>query len=126
MSALDEIEQHAKGLESAADGLDKSGIGQHPTRGHSAVLRRMASAMRVDAANGRVPHEFNDQSSWYGSAESLSVPASVSRTLKACGLPTDQKITLAEFDAKAGVTEVSVADRLTAKRYLTAIGRIAA
>ena len=55
-----QIELHARYLEGIADQMDGDCIGGHPTRGHAAVLRTMAYAMRADAAQGKTPHIFDD------------------------------------------------------------------
>ncbi len=55
---LVKVEPHAKRLEAAADAMDRDGIGGHPRRGHAAVLRDMASCMRADAAQGKLPHTY--------------------------------------------------------------------
>ena len=57
---LDKIEPHAKRLEDAADKMDASGVGGHPTRGHAAFLRTMAGSIRADAATGKLPHAYNN------------------------------------------------------------------
>jgi hypothetical protein len=57
MNQLSKIEPHSKRLEDAADRMIKDGVGTHATRGHAAMLRRMAGEMRAAAARGRIPYE---------------------------------------------------------------------
>lgn len=59
------VEPHANRLEAAADQMDKDGIGLHQTAGHVNHLRRMADAMRADAAVGKVPHAYHDAGSYW-------------------------------------------------------------
>lgn len=59
MNNLSKIEPHALRLEAAADRMDQAGIGGHETRGHAAVLRQMAGAMRADAARGRLAYRYD-------------------------------------------------------------------
>jgi hypothetical protein len=66
---LDKIEPHARTLESAADAMEKDGIGSVPVHGHASVLRHMAACMRADAAQGRMP------SAYHGIGSGLSAAA---------------------------------------------------
>lgn len=54
------VEPHASALEAAAHGMECAGVGTAPTHGHVHVLRRMADAMRAEAAIGKVPHIWRD------------------------------------------------------------------
>lgn len=73
-NALDKIGKHADSLDKLADGMAADGIGLHDTRGHAALLHRMASSMRSDAAGGKVPHEFSDRASMYASTVGAPLP----------------------------------------------------
>jgi hypothetical protein len=66
---LAKVEPHARTLESAADAMERDGIGGVPVHGHAAVLRHIASCMRADAAMGRMP------SSYHGIGSGLSAAA---------------------------------------------------
>lgn len=68
-AVMSKIEPHAKALEAEADRLEADGIGVHSTRGHVANLRRMAGAMRADAATGKTPHEYHDSGSYWAGAD---------------------------------------------------------
>jgi hypothetical protein len=52
------IEPHAALHDAAADQMAKGGIGLHNPEGHVGYIRRMASSMRAEAAEGRVPHRY--------------------------------------------------------------------
>src|SRR5580700_10649802 len=54
------VEPHAGGLEAAADRMESEGIGVAPNSGHTHHLRRMAGAMRGDAARGQLPSSYHD------------------------------------------------------------------
>lgn len=54
------MEPLALSLDALAEQMEQSGAGLHPSRGHVVHARKMAAAIRADAANGRVPHEFAD------------------------------------------------------------------
>ena len=69
--SLGKVGGHADRLEALADAMAKDGVGLDSIRGHAATLRRMASSMRADAANGRVPHAFSDN--FYAAAEADQV-----------------------------------------------------
>ncbi len=58
MNQLHKVEPHAVALEDAADRMDAAGIAGHPTRGHAVVLRTMATAMRADASQHKVPYIY--------------------------------------------------------------------
>lgn len=75
---IDKVEPHAKALEAAAMSCEAAGVGLHATRGHVAVMRRMAGHMRAEAAQGKIPHEYNDGHSYWASAEQLQAAAAAS------------------------------------------------
>lgn len=54
------VEPHAKALDACADTMEAAAVGGHPSNGHVAVLRRMAGAMRAEAAMGKIPHIYRD------------------------------------------------------------------
>ena len=61
------VEPHAARLEAAADSMEQDGIGLHEPAGHAHHLRRMAHAMRADAAHGKIPHSYHDGASYFAS-----------------------------------------------------------
>lgn len=63
------VEPHANRVEAAADQMEKDGIGLHETSGHVSHMRRMAGAMRADAAVGKMPHAYHDSGSYWAQAE---------------------------------------------------------
>jgi hypothetical protein len=125
MTPLETVSKHADGLDRLADAMQAAGVGMHPTKGHVALLRRMAGAMRADAANGRVPHEYNDRASMYATAVGPALPGTVIRTLNAAGLPTDKPISLDTFDAAMARTDLPIRERIGAKQALILAGRLA-
>jgi hypothetical protein len=70
MNQIEKVEPHARTLESAADAMERDGIGGDLVHGHATVLRRMAASLRADAAAGRLAHSF------HASAEPATLPAS--------------------------------------------------
>ena len=120
---LEMTTKHADALDKVADGMQAAGIGLHPTLGHVALLRRMAGAMRADAAGGKVPHEFSDRASMYAGAIQ-PLPGAVIRTLSAAKLPTDRAIPVSEFDDAVRAAGLDISDRLIAKRTLERAGRL--
>jgi hypothetical protein len=123
---LDKVTVHADMLDKVANDMTEDGIGLHPTRGHVASLRAMASAMRVDKANGKVPHAWTDNS-YYASAEGQGqLPAPVIRTLSACGLMDDGEISLAAFDEASSKAGIAIDARLEVKQALAQAGRLVA
>lgn len=125
MSSLDKVAKHADALDKIAGDMQADGIGLHATRGHAMMLKSMASAMRADAANGKVPHEYSGIG-YYASADVAPLPSLVLRTLTAAGIETDAKITVEDFDKQAQKAGLSIDARLQAKRALAATGRFAA
>jgi hypothetical protein len=63
------VEPHANRVEAAAEQMEKDGIGLHETSGHVSHMRRMAGAMRADAAVGKMPHAYHDAGSYWAQAE---------------------------------------------------------
>jgi hypothetical protein len=105
VNLIDQVEPHARGLETLADVMEKAGIGLHATRGHVPHLRRMAAAMRVDATLGKLPHEFNDTAAMYAGAEAASalpLPSIVLHNLRAVDIQVPAKglLTLSDVDCK--------------------------
>ena len=66
------MEPHANHLEAAADAMEKDGVGLAPHSGHVMVARRMAASIRSDAANGKVPHTFDESKSYWAQASTLN------------------------------------------------------
>ena len=56
---MTKVEPHAKRLDDAADKMETDGIGSDANSGHIHVLRKMASSMRADGAQGRLPGSFH-------------------------------------------------------------------
>ena len=67
------VEPHARNLETSADAMEGAGIGGHPTRGHAAIMRRMAADLRANAVQGKLPSAFD--AGMYASAASDTAPA---------------------------------------------------
>lgn len=120
-SSLGKVAGHADRLDAAADAMATDGVGLHQTRGHVQQLRNMASAMRADAAAGRVPHEYAGPG-YYASAAVPQLPAQILKTLAAAGISASEKISAATFDAKAAGIDPS--DKLRAKLALDKLGLI--
>lgn len=65
----DKVMPHAEACMQAAAAMEKDGIGLHATAGHVAVLRRMGSSMQAEAAVGKLPHAYHDNTSMYAAAD---------------------------------------------------------
>ncbi len=62
-------------LRSTADDMKAAGIGAHATRGHAAILHRMADNMEAEAMGGSMPNIYRDTdygSGMYASAEPVA------------------------------------------------------
>jgi hypothetical protein len=69
-TVIDQVEPHAKALESCAASMETAGIGCAAEKGHASALRRMAGSMRAEAAVGKVPHIWRDHDyPYYASAD---------------------------------------------------------
>lgn len=64
------VAPHAEKLRGCAEAMTAAGIGVHTTRGHVAILNRMADAMEAEAMAGSLPHIWRDHD-WpmYAAAE---------------------------------------------------------
>ena len=54
------VEPHAAALDSCAAAMEADGIGVAENNGHVTAIRKMAGAMRADAAQGKIPHIWRD------------------------------------------------------------------
>ena len=54
------VAPHADKLRACATGMQAAGVGLHATRGHVALLNRMADGMEAEAMGGSMPHIFRD------------------------------------------------------------------
>lgn len=129
------VEPHALALESAADAMHTAGIGLAPTSGHVDALRRMANAMRADAALGRVPHAYGGM---YAATEEQDanlqladggaeapLPRAVLASLQAAGVTIRPgEVSLAELDTAMSGADLSA--RLLVKSELNRLGRLVA
>jgi len=59
------IAPFAEKLRACASGMSAAGVGVHSTRGHVAILNRMADGMEAEAMTGSMPHIFRDHD-YYG------------------------------------------------------------
>lgn len=66
---IDQVAPHVAACSAAASSMRAAGVGTHPEHGHVRVLERMAAHMAAEAAQGRVPHVFNDHSYLHGGAD---------------------------------------------------------
>lgn len=71
---IEKTEPHANNLDNAANRMEAAGIGLHPEAGHVHHLRRMASDMRSEAAQGKLPHMYAAHH-FFGSASAAAAPA---------------------------------------------------
>jgi|GEM_PF-907297 hypothetical protein len=55
---MDKVHPHAEACKACAEACRAEGIGLHATRGHVAVLHKIAHHMETEAAQGRMPHEL--------------------------------------------------------------------
>ncbi len=151
MAGLNSVVKWAVHLERGADGMTKDGVGgaTHNSRSHISLIRRIASAMRTDHANGIVPHEFVDTAPrYYGSADATLSAAAAAATassavaaamggLKDDGLPSHISAVVKRANLElptsgpvsAAVIEKSsleAGDRIVLKHTLAALGRLVA
>jgi hypothetical protein len=77
MNLTEKVEPHARTLESAADAMERDGIGGDLNNGHAVHLRKMAASLRCDAALGKL------SSSFYATAEPKRFDASTTAILDA-------------------------------------------
>ncbi len=68
------VEPHCAACEAAADSMEQAGVGVAPVSGHTHHLRRMASAMRQDAAGGKLPSSYRDSGAYYAAADPTRQP----------------------------------------------------
>jgi hypothetical protein len=61
VNLTEQVEPHARTLESAANAMEAAGIGAHLTDGYGVHLRKMAACMRADAAQGKLPSVYHGQ-----------------------------------------------------------------
>lgn len=122
------IERHAAGAENLAASMAKDGVGLADRSGHVAILKRMASDLRAQAARGITPSGFE---SMYAAAATLpAMTASARHTLEKSGLAfllaagSTDTIALADLDASLKEVGASVTDRMTVKELLAASHRI--
>ena len=107
------VEPHAKNLEAAADQMEKNGVGLHPHLGHVHFARRMASSMRADAAQGKLPHEFRDSASYWASADHRGTqPTNVKETPEYKALQAELETVKASAKADADKAAKEQADAL--------------
>lgn len=59
-STSDQVSAHVAAARNLAACLEAVGVGTHPTRGHAAVLRRLANHIETSAARNEKPSEFSD------------------------------------------------------------------
>jgi hypothetical protein len=113
---LSKVEPHAARVDKAADLMEQDGLGGHPTRGHATVLRKMAGCMRADAAQGKMPHVFED-TGWMGAAASETKkedPAMDAAMIEAAVKKATEDFTkqLTEIKAAAEKAEKALKDEL--------------
>jgi hypothetical protein len=120
------VERHATGLENAAKAMSADGIGLDHLRGHVVTLRRMAAAMRQDAAQGRLPHSYSD--SIYASAAASQLPGQIVHAMSAAGLALapDETISVESIDAVFADAGTDPGDRIAIKQALASAGRLTA
>jgi hypothetical protein len=75
VNQISKVEPHARTLESAADAMERDGIGGGLNNGHAVHLRRMAASLRSEAALGKLP------SSFYASIEPAQLNAATTAIL---------------------------------------------
>lgn len=127
-ATISKVEPHATALESCAAAMEADGVGLDPTRGHVAVLRRMASGMRAEAAVGKIPHIWRDHDypSWasadpHKKEEDDMNAKEFQAALEAAMKPLVEKIDAQEktiADLKAS-TETKIADLKASARAST-------
>ena len=104
---MGKVEPHAKRIEDAADKMEADGVGSATANGHVKVLRGMASSMRADAAQGRIP-------SSYGGMYAAADPAGAGAPLKVEDTPEFKKL-----KDELGVASTKVSDLQAAAEAAT-------
>lgn len=123
MSTSDQVSTHVAAARNLAACLEAVGVGTHPTRGHAAILRRMANHIETEAAKNHKPSEFNDAVGLHAAADNPSgvvyqLSAAMNhrrdplqQVLKRIGLDAaasrGEKVSIAEVDERlkqAGIT----------------------
>jgi len=113
----------AEKLRSCAASMQAAGIGVHATRGHVAVLNRMADNMEAEAMGGSLPHIYRDHDyaggTYYATADEGKKPAETDaeKALKAqvSTLETQLKdLKAAAVDTVKGPERKTIAPHITA------------
>lgn len=63
------VKPHADTLHAAAASMEKAGIGLHPSNGHVMALRCMANHMMAEAAQGKMPHVYQNTDFMHAAAD---------------------------------------------------------
>jgi hypothetical protein len=97
-------------LESCAANMEADGIGAHSALGHAAVLCRMASCMRAEAAAGKMPHAWHDQDypTTASATGKTSIESEVLRAVQAAVEPLQDE--LRATNSKIAASEAKMKD----------------
>jgi hypothetical protein len=134
MSTSDQVAAHVAAARNLAACLEAVGVGTHPTRGHAAILRRIANHIEGTAAKNEKPSEFNEAglyASAAGGAE-VSIAAAIGRDpalgrlldsidLAAAGR-RGETISVDDLDEKLGKAGITGRHAIEAKMKLRAAG----
>jgi len=113
-AVMQKVEPHASAIEKIASDMEAAGVGAAPN-GHAAVLHRMASSMRSEAAMGKVPHVFHDYSAYAAAdksvvdvaAASASVEKKIADAIAAAVAPLSASLKDANDKLAASATQIS-------------------
>lgn len=114
MSVSDQVSAHVAAARNLAACLEAVGVGTHPTRGHAAILRRMANHIETQAAANHKPSEFND-AGLYAAGDHLSAAIGAD---PAVGRLLD-KLELKAAASRGEPIEIAVLDEKLAKAGIT-------
>lgn len=76
------LNTHCEALRSVATAMQAAGIGCHASRGHVAILHRMADSMQAEAAMGSLPHIYRDHDFVYAAADDDKSKTAIADALK--------------------------------------------
>lgn len=120
---IDQVKPHVDAINTAADAMEKAGIGIHSENGHVRHLRHVAANMAASAVSGSVPHVYRDHDFLPGArieagkaaptAEEIAAAAAKDKQITdlAAGM-ADLKTLVTDLKAK-GFTEAAAPARAT-------------
>ncbi|MDE2101958.1 MAG: hypothetical protein KGL39_32225 [Patescibacteria group bacterium] len=71
---IDQVTPHVGACNAAADAMEKAGVGGHPSLGHAAAIRKVATSMLTAAVAGKLPHIYRDHDYLEGGSQPVKSP----------------------------------------------------